>query len=107
MKANFKPVNVRAVLTRLVATPVTEWNLISQDPTIRHIGPMAQDFKAAFEVGEDDRHISTSDADGVAFAAIQGLYEELKERDQKIAALEKRLTYLESKIQPTETARNP
>ena len=107
MKANFKPVNVRAVLTRLVATPVTEWNLISQDPTIRHIGPMAQDFKAAFEVGEDDRHISTSDADGVAFAAIQGLYEELKERDQKIAALEKRLTYLESKIQPTETAGNP
>jgi len=100
LKENFKPVNTRAVLAKLVATPVTEWNMISQDSSIRHIGPMAQDFKASFAVGEDDRHISTSDADGVAFAAIQGLYEEVKARDARIAQLEKRLGELESKMQP-------
>ena len=52
------------------------WNLKSQDPAIRHIGPMAQDFYAAFNVGEDDKHINSVDADGVALAAIQGLNRE-------------------------------
>lgn len=39
-----------------------------------HIRPVAQDFYAAFGVGEDPRRISTVDADGVALAAIQALY---------------------------------
>lgn len=99
LKENCRPVDARAVLAKLVATPVTEWNLISQDPAIRHIGPMAQDFQAAFGVGEDDRHISTTDADGVAFAAIQGLHEVVKEKDARIAELAKRLSDLESRMQ--------
>ena len=99
VKENFKPVDVRAVLARLVATPVTEWNLITQDPAIRHIGPMAQDFHASFGVGEDDRHIAGTDADGVVFAAIQGLHEVVKEKDARITELEKRLSGLEAKMQ--------
>lgn len=99
LKENFKPVDTRAVLAKLVATPVTEWNLISQDSAIRHIGPMAQDFQAAFHVGEDDRHISTTDADGVAFAAIQGLHQMVQEKDARIAELEKRLAGLEAQMQ--------
>ena len=98
LKEHFKPVDVRAVLAKLVRTPVTEWNLISQDAAIRHIGPMAQDFQAAFAVGEDDRHISTTDADGVAFAAIQGLHEVVKEKEARIEVLEKRLSGLEAQM---------
>ncbi|MEI7732820.1 MAG: tail fiber domain-containing protein [Verrucomicrobiota bacterium] len=98
LKENFKPVDTRAVLAKLVATPVTEWNLITQDPAIRHIGPMAQDFKAAFRIGEDERHINSTDADGVAFAAIQGLHELVKEKDARIAELEKRLSRLEARM---------
>jgi hypothetical protein len=79
LKENFKPVNARAVLEKVAALPVTEWNLKSQPASVRHLGPMAQDFQAAFGLGEDDRYISTSDADGVALAAIQGL-------DQKVEA---------------------
>jgi hypothetical protein len=56
---------------------------------------MAQDFHTAFGVGEDDRHISTVDADGVALAAIQALYQLVKERDAQIAALEARVAALE------------
>ena len=98
VKENFKPVDPRAVLEKLTRLPVTEWNLLSQPSRIRHIGPMAQDFKAAFGVGEDDRHISTTDADGVAFAAIQGLHEVVKEKDARIAELEKRLGSLEDQV---------
>jgi len=52
---------------------------------------MAQDFAQAFRVGDDDRHITTVDADGVALAAIQGLNrkleEELRKRDREIREL--------------------
>ncbi len=98
VKENFKPVDVRGVLEKVSQMPVTEWNLITQDPSIRHIGPMAQDFKKAFGVGEDDKHISTTDEDGVALAAIQGLYQELREEKARNAKLEQRLDELERRV---------
>ncbi len=52
---------------------------------------MAQDFYATFKVGEGDKTITTVDPDGVALAAIQGLNEELKDRDEKIGRLEQQL----------------
>jgi len=79
VKENFKAIDTRGILQRVCDLPITEWNLISQDPSIRHVGPMAQDFRAAFGLGTSERHISTSDADGVAFAAIQGLNGKLDE----------------------------
>jgi hypothetical protein len=102
VKENFEPVDCKAVLEKVVALPVTTWNLKTQPPEIRHIGAMAQDFKAAFAVGDDDRHISTSDADGVALAAIQGLNqkltEELKHRDAENAELKRSVAELEQRI---------
>ncbi|MGP8240136.1 MAG: peptidase S74, partial [Limisphaerales bacterium] len=44
-----------------------------------HLGPMAQDFYAAFSLGADDKHITTIDEGGVALAAIQGLNQKLEE----------------------------
>ena len=100
VKENFQPVDQRAVLEKVCRLPVTEWNLISQPAGIRHIGPMAQDFQAAFGVGEDDRHISTSDADGVAFSAIQGLNQKVeqvvKEKNARIQTLEKDVAELKA-----------
>ncbi len=109
MKEHFEPVNCRAVLEKVLALPVTTWNLKTQSPEIRHIGAMAQDFKTAFAIGEDDRHISTSDADGVALAAIQGLNQKLEEQlkateadlqeiKERNRALERRLGKLEALI---------
>ena len=98
VKENFKPVDPRVVLEKVSRLPVTEWNLISQPASIRHIGPMAQDFQAAFGVGEDDRHISTTDADGVALAAIQGLNEVLKEKEARIEKLEKDVADLKAMV---------
>jgi len=98
VKENFAQVDARAVLEKVAALPMTTWNLKSQPKEIRHIGPMAQDFHAAFKVGEDDRHISSSDADGVALAAIQGLNqkltEELERRDAENAELRHELREL-------------
>jgi hypothetical protein len=67
--------------------PIATWSYKSQDVSIRHMGPMAQDFAEAFDVGEDQQHISTVDADGVALAAIQGLNSRLREKDAEIGTL--------------------
>jgi trimeric autotransporter adhesin len=84
VKENVTRVDSGQVLERVASLPLSTWNYKSQDPSIRHIGPMAQDFRAAFGVGEDDRYVASVDADGVALAAIQGL-------NEKVEALEERL----------------
>lgn len=98
LKENFSPVDHREVLERLAGLSIQTWNLVTQDPSVRHIGPMAQDFRAAFGFGSDERHISTLDADGVALAAIQGLYEQVQARDTEIAQLKARLSVVEQAL---------
>ena len=74
-KENFRVLNTEEVLKKIAAIPVTNWNYKSQDKSVRHIGPMAQDFYAAFGldgVGADTT-INTTDIDGVNMAAIQAL----------------------------------
>lgn len=72
-KENFEPVDVEDVLARLLRVPVSTWNYKTQDAAIRHMGPMAQDFYAAFELGEDSLLINSVDIDGVAIAGVQAL----------------------------------
>jgi hypothetical protein len=97
-KEHLAAVNPSEVLAKVVALPLSTWNYKSQDTSIRHIGPMAQDFKAAFAVGETDTGISTVDADGVALAAIQGLNQKLAETRAENAELRARLEKLEQLI---------
>ena len=81
-KENFATVSAQEILAKVAALPITRWNF-KQETGTPHIGPMAQDFRAAFGTGLDDRHIATVDADGVALAAIQGLNEKVEVRSQK------------------------
>jgi hypothetical protein len=102
-KGNFTAVNSREVLDKVASLPVTEWNYKADSKDVQHIGPMAQDFHAAFGLdGNDDKHISVVDEGGVALAAIQGLNEKLKaedtQKDAQIKALEKRLSDLEQLV---------
>lgn len=82
--------------------PISRWSYKAQDPRIEHIGPMSQDFYAAFGLGADDKHISTVDADGVALAAMQGLYEMLRERDAEIAEIKKQNSQLQERLSALE-----
>jgi hypothetical protein len=87
LKEQVAPVDAQAVLARLTALPIATWNYISDDPGVRHMGPMAQDFAAAFGLGTDDRHIHVIDASGVALASMQALYELIQEQTRQIAVL--------------------
>jgi hypothetical protein len=88
-KEHFRPVDARVVLEKVAALPMQEWNYRTDAEQSRHLGPMAQDFRAAFGLGADDKHIATVDADGVALAAIQGLNKKVEEKEARIQELEK------------------
>lgn len=95
LKENFQPVNPQEVLSKVSAMPLTRWNY-KQDTAASHIGPMAQDFYAAFNVGPDDKHITTVDESGVALAAIQGLNQKLEATRAENAALKQELAEIKN-----------
>jgi hypothetical protein len=98
-KKNLQSVDAVAVLDKLADIPITQWNYKWEAETnTPHLGPMAQDFKAAFYPGRDDKSISTLEFDGVELAAIQGLNRKLEEKDARISALEKELSDLKRAV---------
>jgi len=94
VKTDFAPVDKSDVLQRVLGLPIAEWSYKADDPSVRHLGPMAQDFYGAFSLGQGGTGISTLDTSGVALAAIQGLHALVEERDQELAALRKEVEEL-------------
>ena len=105
-KENINPVDARAILDRVRDLPISTWNFKDENESIRHLGPMAQDFHAAFALGADDKHLASLDSGGVALAAIQGLYELVQEKDHEITDLKARLAALEALIERLAVDRN-
>jgi|GEM_PF-628000 hypothetical protein len=93
-KRDFAPVSSAQILEKVAQLPITEWSY-KEDPKTRHVGPVAQDFYAAFNIGTDERHIAPIDEGGVALAAIKGLNQKLEEKDAEIQDLKSRLDKLE------------
>jgi hypothetical protein len=91
VKTNIDPVDPEDALAGVEEMEVTTWEYEGdgEGAGTTHIGPMAEDFHDAFDVGSSDEHINSINADGVAFAAIQGLSAKLDERDERIETLER------------------
>lgn len=104
LKENFAPVDGRDVLGRLAAIPIETWNYKSEDPSVRHMGPMAQDFARAFGLGEDDKRIHMVDASGVALASIQALYEMVLKQKSEMADLQREVELLKSELEEVRRA---
>jgi len=98
LKTSFKPVHGGEILRKVAGLPISEWTYKSSTNGSRHVGPTAQDFREAFGLGDNDKTISTIDPSGVALAAIQGLVEELKDRDKAIEVLKSKLQAVEERL---------
>jgi hypothetical protein len=96
LKEGFAGVDRRAILARVAALPIETWSYKGE--TARHLGPMAQDFAAAFGLGADDRHIFPLDAGGVALAAIQGLLALVQAQEDRLQTLERELRALRATL---------
>jgi hypothetical protein len=101
-KSGFKSINQKEILSLVANLPISTWYYRSQNESIKHIGPASQDFYAAFGFGEDEQTISMVDADGVSFAAIQGLFEIIQEQEERIRDQDNRLMEIETQLEDME-----
>jgi hypothetical protein len=93
-KTGFLDIDALDVLDRVVALSITRWTY-KDSAEGEHMGPMAEDFKAAFNLAGGGQSIATVDADGVALAAIQGLNQKLEAEN---AQLRRRLEAIEARL---------
>ncbi len=87
LKENFNPVNADVVLKKIDTLDISIWNFKDDEDSLRHIGPMAQDFYKIFKVGIDDKHIAPTDMASVALAGVQALSQKLQKKEQEILKL--------------------
>lgn len=99
-KRDIEPIDPAVVLALVGELPISTWRYEDEEASIRHMGPMAQDFRAAFGLGHSDRHITTIDAEGVALAAIQALRDENRRLRSELARLTTRVEQLERRVGP-------
>jgi Chaperone of endosialidase len=96
MKQDFASVDRDTILEKLAELPISSWTYKTEGTEHRHIGPMAQDFMAMFQVGSSDRTILQVDADGVALSAIQALYQRVQRIEEENRALRTEIDRLRS-----------
>lgn len=101
-KENFEVLDGEEVLRRLRDVEVSSWNYLTQESTIRHAGPMAQDFHAAFGLGESDLLINSIDIDGVNMAAVKGLDTRTRAQQDRIREMESLNTAQQQRIDTLE-----
>jgi hypothetical protein len=95
MKQDIEELDTFAILNKLSLLPVYSWRYKTEVSGARHVGPMAQDFYAAFGLGDSDKTITTVDADGISLAAIKALKAENDAQRVEIDDLKTRLYRLE------------
>lgn len=99
-KQNITSISPIRYVNKLDSIDVYSWNYKSQNKEIKHIGPMAQDFYATFDIGADSTMINSGDFDGINLLLLKGLNEKLdliEDQKEKISELEKELMLLEEK----------
>lgn len=95
-----EPVNGFQVLDKVAALPVSTWRYHWEPAHVRHLGPMAQDWKAAFGLGEHDTIIEMVDASGVTLVSVQALYQLVTDLRQEVDQLTAQVAQLTAQRQP-------
>ena len=88
-KKNIVPVDPGTILNEVDRLPISLWTYRDEPDGVRHLGPMAQDFRARFGLGNDDKTYFAVDAQGVALAAIQALNRAVADQQRRIEKLER------------------
>jgi len=124
LKENYLTVDGEEVLSRVRALPITTWNMIGGDRSVRHLGPVAEDFYHAFGLGLGETTIGLGDIDGVNLAGVKALEArtaalrreldareaahrgELEARDAEVARLRGDVDALRAQVQALVSARS-
>lgn len=97
-KEDFRDLDGETVLAKIGAMPIQSWSYRTEARGVRHVGPTAQDFHAAFGLGDSDEAIATVDADGINMLAVQALEKRTAAQARRIERLEGDLAALRAEV---------
>ncbi|WP_405687149.1 tail fiber domain-containing protein [Streptomyces sp. NBC_01387] len=80
-------VNGYAVLETVATLPLSTWRYLWEPEDVRHLGPMAQDWQAAFGFNQDGTTIPVVDGLGVALVCVQALNRRVEELTAEVDRL--------------------
>jgi hypothetical protein len=104
-KENFVELDYQDIRQRIDELPLTMWNYKAENESIKHIGPMAQDFHRLFGLnGSNDKMIANMDTTGVALAGVKSLSKVISEQEDQIKALKNKNAELETRLKKIEDA---
>ncbi|HRH33521.1 MAG TPA: tail fiber domain-containing protein [Catalimonadaceae bacterium] len=102
IKDNVTKLDKKEILSKIENLDISRWHYKADADPVTHIGPMSQDFYAAFQTG-DETTISTIDPSGVALIGIQQLSLENKELRKENDILKARLDKIEAMLVSNQT----
>lgn len=105
-KTGIEAVDEQALLRKLQRLPIRRWSY-KGDERAAHVGPMAQDFHAAFGLGDDATKIAPGDMAGVALAAIQAQHKQMTAQNERLARLEAENEALRAELRVLAAALRP
>ena len=95
-KESITTLNGTDILAKIKQLPITRWKYKGTNEY--HIGPMAQDFYKLFNVGVDDKSISSLDPAGIALKAIQAQQEEIDVLKAENKMLKEKMEIVEAAV---------
>lgn len=98
LKDEFTAVDGEDMLHRISLMPIERWQYTTEAGNVWHLGPTAQDFRAAFGLGVDDENIGLLDIAGVSLRGVQALEARTARQDEEIAARDARIAELEAQV---------
>ena len=104
IKHHIQAVNPQDVLAKVMGLEMNRWVYRNDKSNTEHLGPMAEDFHAAFGLGTDNKHIAITDVAGVALASTQALQNQLSAQEQKVQALQDENAALKARLERLEKA---
>ena len=106
-KERFENLNGEDVLAKIGRMPIQTWNYRTEPGNVRHVGPTAQDFRAAFGLGSSDEAIALVDIDGINLLGVQALTRRTQSLERENAELRARLDRLEQILRTAGDTRKP
>ncbi len=101
LKENFVGTD-SSILDQVMDLPIYFYNYKTDNDSIKHVGPTAEDFAEIFNVGIDNKHISPRDLAGVAVAAIQELYKSVEMRSFELRTIQTEFNAQQDRLEDLE-----
>jgi hypothetical protein len=98
LKENFCRLNKDDILGKLEQLEVSRWNYKTDNKSVTHIGPVAEDFYRIFKTGSKESEMYLMDSVGVSLMGVKALSEKVRTQERRMEELQAEIESLKSQL---------